>query len=147
MNRFSKHGASWALLISMAIGVAACGGEEAPPPVPDAAQADAAQAAEAPDTSEAAPADTAQVRVEEFQFTRLEDGTRVLTGYLANPTDEPIAQAQIQVSLLDENNVRVGETTIVVQDIAPGNRRPFNQPIGSDQENIQGASVESVLLL
>lgn len=136
--------------------IAGCGGEEAPAPSPSA-EGDSAQAAAdtqavpdteaAQDTTEAAASsDTTEVTVTDFQYTELEDGTRVFTGELYNPTTEHIEHAQIQISLLDAENRRIGEARVELADIAPGTRKPFRQPLDSDKD-IRQARVRSVLVL
>lgn len=92
-----------------------------------------------------AASDTAKVTVEDFEYSELEDGTRIFTGELYNPTSERIEHAQVQVTLFDEENRRIDEANIEVADIAPGEHKPFRQPLDSDAD-IQQARVRSVLV-
>lgn len=95
------------------------------------------------DTSRAA----AQLKVEDFEFTRLEDGTRLFTGKVYNPTDQPMKQVQISVSLLDANNRQIGKTLLNVNDIKANGRTSFRQPLDSDQEGVDGAKVKSLMTM
>ncbi len=93
------------------------------------------------------PQETAErVRVEDLQYTRLESGARILTGELLNVSDEAIPNAQIQISLFDANNRRVGNMIIPLQNIGPGERKRFREPVKSE-EDVHGARVRSVLIL
>ncbi|MDZ4700190.1 MAG: FxLYD domain-containing protein [Rhodothermales bacterium] len=98
----------------------------------------------------AAPADeaveAAAVLVENVQYTLLPGGARIVTGTLFNPTEDPINNAQIQISLYDVNNVRVSTMSVTIQDVSPGSRKSFREPINTDLD-VRGASVKSVLVL
>jgi hypothetical protein len=90
--------------------------------------------------------EAAAVQVEDVQYALLPGGARIVTGTLFNPTDTPIQNAQIQISLYDQYNVRVSSMSVTVQDVPPGERRTFRQPIDTDLD-IRGASVKSVIVL
>ncbi|RMF52075.1 MAG: hypothetical protein D6746_17085 [Bacteroidetes bacterium] len=96
--------------------------------------------AEAP---EAGPEPT--VHVADFTFQQLPGDVRVLTGRVVNPTDTPIAHAQLQVSLFDADNRRIGSMIIVVDDIPARGEQAFREVIDSD-EDIRGARVRSILV-
>ena len=102
-------------------GLAACGGNEA-------------------------PSTAAQLQVEDFAFTRLEDGTRLFTGKVYNPTSQAVEQAQISVTLFDANNRRTGRTGISVSGIAPQDTTTFRQVFDSDQD-VSSARVQSLTVL
>ncbi|QXD14118.1 FxLYD domain-containing protein [Rhodocaloribacter litoris] len=86
------------------------------------------------------------VHVEDFEYLLLPGEVRVLTGRVVNPTDEPIAHAQLQVSLFDADNRRIGSMIIVVDDIPARGEKAFREVIDSD-EDIRGARVRSILVL
>jgi hypothetical protein len=89
-----------------------------------------------------------KVRVEEFQYSLLPGGARVLTGKLYNETDDPIRNAQIQVSLFDEANRRISSISILVHDSPPRDFRTFREAVDVDNEDlVSGARVRSVLVL
>ena len=90
--------------------------------------------------------DQASIEVEDVKYSLLPGGARIVTGTLYNPTDILVRNAQIQVSLFDENNRRVDGMSITVQDVPPGERKPFRKPVESDMD-IRGAKVRSVLVL
>ncbi|GIV58147.1 MAG: hypothetical protein KatS3mg042_1060 [Rhodothermaceae bacterium] len=85
------------------------------------------------------------VHVEDFEYLLLPGEVRVLTGRVVNPTDEPIAHAQLQVSLFDADNRRIGSMIIVVDDIPARGEQAFREVIDSD-EDIRGARVRSILV-
>ena len=84
--------------------------------------------------------------VEDLSYTRLASGARIVTGQLYNPSDVVLAGAQIQVSLFDGNNLRIGSIGIPVQNIPAGGRVTFRQPIDSKLD-VQAARVRSVIVL
>ena len=84
--------------------------------------------------------------VEDLSYTRLASGARIVTGQLYNPSDVELAGAQIQVSLFDGNNLRIGSIGIPVQNIPAGGRVSFRQPIDSKLD-VQAARVRSVIVL
>jgi hypothetical protein len=87
-----------------------------------------------------------QLAIEDFQFTRLENGTRLFTGKVYNPTSESVREAQINVSLLDVENRRVGTAMVRVPDIASQDTTTFRQVFDSDQE-VSGARVKSLTVM
>ncbi len=141
--------------------LAACGGQDAPPPA--AAPADTAAAAEAadpeaaadtaapadtaavPDSMRVAVSDTARVTVENFAYTEQPDGARIFTGLLVNPTPEDIEQAEIIVTLLGENNRAAGNAQIPVQNVPSGQKKAFRAPVEAEGD-FQRVRVRSVLV-
>lgn len=92
-----------------------------------------------------AAADTAEVSVENFEYSELEDGTRIFTGELYNPTSEDIEHAQIEVVLLDESNRQIDKVNLEVSDIPAGERKSFEEPLDSDVD-VQQARVRTVFV-
>ena len=88
----------------------------------------------------------ASVEIEDVKYTLLPGGARIVTGTIYNPTGSPVRNAQIQISLFDGQNRRVDDMSVTVQDVPPGKRKPFRQPVESDMD-IRGAKVRSVLVL
>lgn len=84
--------------------------------------------------------------VEDLTYSLLPSGARIVTGKLYNPSEADLPGAQIQVSLFDASNARVGSVSIPVQAIPAGGRVSFRQPIDSD-EDVQAARVRSVIVL
>ncbi len=70
--------------------------------------------------------------VEDFKFSKVPGGARILTGTLFNPSDRPIRNSIIQVSLFDDANQLLTTMNIEVKDVQPGERKPFRQPIDTD---------------
>lgn len=87
-----------------------------------------------------------QLQIEDFALTQLEDGTRLFTGKLYNPTDQPVERAQLSVTLFDENNRQIGTTTISIRNIAARDTTSFRQPLDSDK-NVSGARAKSITVL
>lgn len=83
--------------------------------------------------------------VEDFEYQELPGGARIVTGSLFNPTDEPIANAQIQVSLYDETNTRIGQMIIPVQRIPANGHKEFREAVRSDQD-VRSVKPRSVLV-
>ena len=92
------------------------------------------------------PSAAAQLKVEDPALTRLEDGTRLFTAKIYNPTDQSLNRAQVQVTLLDANNRRVGTMAVEVSNIAARDTTAFRQPVDS-REDVSGARVKSVMVL
>ena len=92
------------------------------------------------------PSAAAQLKVEDPALTRLEDGTRLFTAKIYNPTDQSLNRAQVQVTLLDANNRRVGTMAVEVSNIAAQDTTAFRQPVDS-REDVSGARVKSVMVL
>ncbi len=90
--------------------------------------------------------DTAVPVVEGLSYTRLQSGARIVSGELFNPSDHPISGAQIQVSLFDGSNTRVGSVSIAVQNIPAQGRVSFRHPLDTDAD-VQAARVRSVIVL
>lgn len=86
------------------------------------------------------------VQVEDVRYSLLPGGARIVTGTLYNPTTAPIRNAQIQISLFDENNVRISTMSVTLKDIEAGARKPFREPVDSNLD-VRGASVNSVVVL
>lgn len=87
-----------------------------------------------------------QIRVEALEYSLLPTGERIITGALKNETRVPISGAQIQVSLFDRTNRRIGSMSFVVRDIGPGERKAFREPV-NEAEDVRGARVRSVIVL
>ena len=88
-------------------------------------------------------------KVEEFRLVRENDGTQVVTGYLANPNERPISSATINVDLYDqpvEPGVEpVEEMKVVVRDIAAGERKLFKGTVDT-RLRLSGARVGQILV-
>lgn len=86
--------------------------------------------------------------VEEFRLTR-EDGRQVVAGVLVNPSDRHLEGVAVEVALYDqpvEPGVEPVETIRVeVQDIAPGERKPFRQTVDTDL-TLSGAQVRQIFV-
>lgn len=87
-----------------------------------------------------------QVWVDDFAYTRQQSGTRYLSGKLVNESGQAIRSAQIQVSLFDPDNRRVSTMHITVQDVEPGARKAFREPLDTDAA-IRSARVRSIMIL
>lgn len=97
--------------------------------------------------SDEAPADSeAEVSVEDFRYTRLPGGGRIVTGRLRNPTDAPIQNAQIRIALYDADNQLVETMSVTMQDIPPGTAKAFREPVSAD-ESVLRARVRGVLVM
>lgn len=88
-------------------------------------------------------------RVEEFRLVREEDGRQVIAGVLVNPNERPISSATINVDLYDQP-VEAGvepieEIRVVVQDVAPGERKAFRQTVDT-RLTLSGAKVGRILV-
>jgi len=70
----------------------------------------------------------------------------MVTGSVYNPTDKPVHHAEIEVSLFDAHNRKVGTLRIDVRDIPANGRKSFKKIIDSDKD-IQGARVRSILVV
>ncbi len=88
----------------------------------------------------------AAVEVKDFKYVQMPAGERLLTGKLYNTTAVQIENAQIQVSLFDENNRRISSMVIRVQDVEPGSFKPFRERMEGKPE-VRGAKVRSVLVM
>ncbi|PSQ99150.1 MAG: hypothetical protein BRD48_04930 [Bacteroidetes bacterium QS_9_68_14] len=111
-----------ALLPFLLVGAAACGG------------------------SDASPSAASQLAVENFAFAQLENGKRVFSGDVYNPTERSVQRAQISISLLDANNRQVGTTTISLPDIAPQDTTSFRQVFRGEQD-VRGARVKRLTVM
>ena len=96
--------------------------------------------------SESSEPEAAKVQVEDVKYSLLPGGARIVSGTLFNPSDHLVKGAQIQISLFDGNNIKVSSMSVTVQEVLPGERKPFRQPVDTDLD-IQGAKVRSVLVL
>ncbi|HEX7070051.1 MAG TPA: FxLYD domain-containing protein [Rhodothermales bacterium] len=95
--------------------------------------------------SEIAANEAPRVSVEEVQYQELPGGARIVTGEVLNHSDERIAHAQVQLSLYDETNTRVGSMIIAVDDIEPGESERFRSAIRSE-EDVRSVKARSVLV-
>ena len=98
------------------------------------------------DAQAGAQADSAEVWVEDFGYSLLPGGGRVLTGTFVNATGAEIRNAQVQVSLFDGDNRLASTMHIPVQNIGPGERKPFREPLDTDLD-IRSARVRSILFM
>lgn len=87
-----------------------------------------------------------RLQVEDFRFSLMPGGARLVTGDLYNTSTQHIDNAQIKITLYDADNRRVTDMSVTVQDIGPGEKRGFREPVDSDLD-VQGAKVKSVLVL
>lgn len=87
-----------------------------------------------------------QLQVEGVEYQQRPGGTRILTGTLFNPSEQRVPSAQIQVTLLDVDNQAIGSMIVPVQDIGPGERKPFREPVDRKLD-VRGVRVKSVLVL
>ena len=86
-----------------------------------------------------------RVQVEEVEYQELPGGARIVTGSVHNTSEEPIAHAQVQLSLYDGTNTRVGSMIIPLQGIDPGERQPFREAVKSEQD-VRSVRARSVLV-
>lgn len=112
-------------LFAIALALSACAGSDGP--------------------SGNAIADAPRVSVQDFEYKQLPGGARIITGSVYNPTQESIAHAQIQVSLYDASNTRVGSMIIPVHGIEPGEAEPFREAVKSELD-VRAAKPRSVLV-
>lgn len=93
----------------------------------------------------AAQEDTARVKVEEVEYQELPGGARIVTGTVHNASSEPIAHVQIQLSLYDDTNTRVGSMIIPLQGLDPGEHQPFRSAVKSERD-VRAVRPRSVLV-
>lgn len=86
------------------------------------------------------------VELEEFEYQSLPTGERYLTGSLRNRSERSIRNAQVQVSLFDSSNRRIGTMSFVVKDVDPGGSKRFREPVNAPTE-VKGARVREILIL
>ncbi len=87
-----------------------------------------------------------RLQVEDFRFSLVPGGARLVTGDLLNTSTQHITNAQIKITLYDADNRRVADMSVTVQDLAPGEKKGFREPVDADLP-VQGAKVKSVLVL
>ena len=87
-----------------------------------------------------------QLQVEDVQYALIPGGARIITGSVHNPTEGAVSAAQLQVSLYDENNVRISSMNITVKNIPSGESIRFREPVDTDLD-VRGVKVRSVLVL
>jgi hypothetical protein len=87
-----------------------------------------------------------QVTVSEFQYARIPDGSRIVTGTLHNDSRERLDNVQLRVALYDADNRRISTVSVVVQDVAPESEKAFREPVPTDVD-AEGARVQSILVL
>lgn len=68
----------------------------------------------------------------ESALTAEATGPRLLTGTLRNNTDSRYSHVQVGISLLDADGAAVGGTTLVADDIGPGQAWTFQAPVAAD---------------
>ncbi|MEM6648234.1 MAG: FxLYD domain-containing protein [Bacteroidota bacterium] len=81
-----------------------------------------------------------------LEYQRLPGGGRILIGTVENQSEKPIRNAQVQVSLFDANNRRVGSMSFTVKNLEPSTPVPFREPVDSDLD-VRGARVRNILVL
>jgi hypothetical protein len=86
-----------------------------------------------------------RAEVEDLQLTRHPDGDQVVTGTLVNQSERAVRGAQIEVSLYDEENRPLETVRIDVQNVEPGERRPFRRVLDAPFV-VQGAGVKQILI-
>lgn len=87
-----------------------------------------------------------QVSVSEFQYARIPDGARIVTGRLHNDSSQRLENVQLRIAFYDADNRHVASISVVVQDVAPESEKAFREPVPADVE-AEGARVQSVLVL
>lgn len=87
-----------------------------------------------------------QVTVSEFQYARIPDGTRIVTGTLHNESRERLDNVQLRIAFYDADNRRISSVSVVVQDVAPESNKAFRKPVSTDAD-AEGARVQSILVL
>ncbi len=90
--------------------------------------------------------DRVDVVVEDPQLVRLITGTPEFTGKLLNRGQNRLPSVQVQLTLYDGNNVRVGRTFFVARNLEPGEPVAFRELIQSEAD-VQSAKVEGVIRL
>lgn len=88
---------------------------------------------------------SARIHVEDLRYARLPGGSRVLTGTFVNETEREV-DAQVQVSLFDAHNRRIGSLQISLPNIAAGERHPFREYVNADGD-VRGARVHRIFML
>ena len=88
----------------------------------------------------------AYLQLEDFEYQSLPTGERYLTGSLRNRSNRAISNAQVQVSLFDSSNRRIGQMSFVVKDVSPGGTKRFREPVNAPDE-VMGARVREILVL
>ena len=103
----------------------------------------AACGGEADETTAQVP--TEKIQIEEFHYSQLPGGARIISGKLRNVTALPIENAQIQIGLFDADNRLISTVNVLVRDVPPGEAKPFREAVDSD--DVDGAKVRGVLLM
>ncbi len=89
---------------------------------------------------------TPQLEVEDLKYQQLPSGARIVSGELYNPSDKLVPNAQLQLSLFDEDNIFVSTMFIVVRSIPAGERVSFREPVDV-KFDVKATRVKSVLVL
>ncbi|NNE33741.1 MAG: hypothetical protein HKN13_00790 [Rhodothermales bacterium] len=84
--------------------------------------------------------------VENLKYQQLPSGARIVSGELLNKSSQAVPNAQLQLSLFDDNNILVSSMIIVVRDIPAGDRTEFREPVNAEGD-VKAARVKSVLVL
>jgi hypothetical protein len=90
------------------------------------------------------PADL--LHVEEVVYREMPGGARIVTGTLVNDGDAAVPGAQVQLSLFDADNRRVGQMMVVVRDVPPRDSVAFREPV-RDREDVRGVRVRNIIVL
>lgn len=86
------------------------------------------------------------LRVEEVQYREMPGGARIVTGTVFNDGEAELPGAQLQLSLYDGDNQRVGQMIVFVRDLAPGEGTDFREPV-RERADVRGVRVKSILVL
>ncbi len=89
---------------------------------------------------------SADLSIEDFRYVQLSGGKRQVMGTIRNPTSQRISSAQVQVSLFDNDNVRIDQMQITVKDIPAAGTKDFKATVDVEAD-IQGARVRGILVL
>ncbi|MFW5955131.1 MAG: FxLYD domain-containing protein [Rhodothermales bacterium] len=85
-----------------------------------------------------------RVSIEEFGYMRSPEGRRFVRGRLKNDSSRYLRNAQVQVSLYDEDNRASGSMIVLVKDVEPGSEKAFQATV--DREDAAGARVRAILM-
>lgn len=86
------------------------------------------------------------ITVNDFQYSLLPGGARIVTGEVHNASTQALSNIQVSITLFDANNRRISSMNVTVRDVPPGESKRFREPV-QDSENVRGAKVRSVLVL
>ncbi len=90
-------------------------------------------------------ASKSRVRVTHLQLIQRPGGSRYVQGEVYNPGEDAVPYVEIEVSLFDAKNRKVGTLRIDVRNIPPRGKKSFRKVIDSDKP-IQGARIRRILV-